>query len=238
MNIFDTSIIDFINGFSQMSKPFDHLIARIIDNNLIKGAVLVSVLWFFWFQKSSQLTLNRGYILIGIVASMVAIVISRLLTLLIPFRARPFLNPNLHFIRPFGMSTEGIEEWSSFPSDHAILFFSLSTCIFFISKKMGVLSYIYTLLVICFPRVYFGFHYPTDILGGAIIGVGITFLLSINKISKPLIQSLFKFSSKYTGFFYVLFFLLTYQMANLFEESLGLAHYILHIVHKVLLIAF
>jgi len=163
MNIFDTSIIHFINGFSHVSKTFDDFITNIVENNLVKGAVLVSILWFFWFQKSSQLNFNRGRIIIGIVASMVAIVVSRILTLFLPFSIRPFANPNLHFVRPYGMSPEGLETWSSFPSDHAILFFSLSTCIFLISKRIGILSFIYTLLIICFPRVYFGYHYPSDI---------------------------------------------------------------------------
>lgn len=233
MNIFDTSIIHFVNGFAQKSKIFDEFISQIIENNLIKGAVLVSILWFFWFQKSNQLIINRGRILIGIVASMVAVVVSRILTLFLPFSARPFANPNLHFVRPYNMSPEGLETWSSFPSDHAILFFSLSTCIFLISKKAGVFSYIYTLLVICFPRVYFGYHYPSDIVGGAIIGVAVTLLVSINKFSQPLIQSLFKFSSKYTGLFYFLFFLLSYQMANLFFESLYLFHYLIHILRVI-----
>jgi undecaprenyl-diphosphatase len=234
MNIFDTSIIHFINSFSRVSKPFDNFIGNILENNLIKGAVIVSVLWFFWFQKSSHLTFNRGRIIIGIIASIIAIVVSRALTLLLPFRARPFENPDLHFVRPYFMQTEGLETWSSFPSDHAILFFSLSTCIFLISKKVGILSYIYTLLIICFPRVYFGFHYPTDILGGAIIGVAITLILSFNKISTPIIQNIFKFSSKYTGLFYLLFFLLTYQMANLFEQGLGLARYLIYILTEII----
>lgn len=124
------------------------------------------------------------------------------------------------------MEPEGLETWSSFPSDHAILFFALSTCILLISKKAGALAYIYTLLIICFPRIYFGYHFPTDILGGAVIGIAVTLIASIDKISKPLIESVFKFSSKYTGLFYVFFFLLTYQIATGFANSLELVHYL------------
>lgn len=234
MNIFDITVVRFINGFSRISEPFDNIISYIIGNNLIKGAVIVSVLWYFWFKKSKQLNYNRERIIIGLAASIIAIITSRVLTLFLPFRNRPFQTPNLHFVWPYGMAPKGLETWSSFPSDHAVLFFSLSTCLFFISKKAGIFCYIYTLLVICFPRVYVGFHYPTDILGGAIIGVIITLLISIDKISKPLIQTVFRFSSKYTGLFYVLFFLLTYQISNLFDESLDL----LHTVHRVFLMFF
>lgn len=233
MNNFDSSIIHFINGFSRVSEPFDNFISNILENNLIKGAVIVSILWFFWFHKSSKLTFNRGRIIIGIIASIIGVIVSRALTLLLSFRARPFDNPDLHFVKPYFMQTEGLETWSSFPSDHAILFFSLSTCIFLISKKAGVFSFIYTFLIICFPRIYFGFHYPSDILGGAIIGIAITLLLSINKISTPIIQIIFKFSSKYTGLFYLLFFLLTYQMANLFEQGLNLARYLIYILTEI-----
>ena len=228
MNSFDASIINFVNGFAQTSKPFDSFLAQVVENELVKGAALVSVLWFFWFHKSSQLNFVRGRIIIGLIASVFAVMVSRILTLLLPFRPRPFTNPNLHFVRPYYMQPEGLETWSSFPSDHAILFFGISTCIFLVSKKAGVLAYLYTLLVICFPRIYFGYHYPTDILGGAAIGITITAVASINKISKPLVKVVFKFAEKYTGLFYALFFLLTYQIATGFINSISLGHYVLH----------
>jgi len=64
--------------------------------------------------------------------------------------------------------------------------------------------------------------------------VAITLIISINKFSTPIIQNVFKFSSKYTGLFYVLFFLLTYQMANGFENSINLVSYLLHNFRKIL----
>jgi undecaprenyl-diphosphatase len=155
------------------------------------------------------------------------------MALLLPFRARPFLNPDLHFVKPFGMTPEGLETWSSFPSDHAVLFFSLATCIFLISRKSGMIAYLYAFFVVCFPRIYFGLHYPTDILVGAVIGVLITLILSTEKISRPIVQRVFYFSLKYTGLFYVLFTLVLFQIATIFEKTRDIMHSLVDLFQKI-----
>ena len=218
MNIFDASIIEYLNKFSQTSKLFDLLMVFIVDNNFIKGVLIVSILWFFWFQKSSKSTYNRECIIICILSCMVAIALARSLALSLPFRLRPVLNPAINFIKPFGSMASDLATWSSFPSDNATMFFSLATGIFLISRKMGIFTYLYVLVVICFPRVYLGYHFPTDVIVGAAIGILITFILSKNTISKPITRKVFEFSSRHTGLFYTITFLLIYEISRLFIE--------------------
>jgi hypothetical protein len=40
-------------------------------------------------------------------------------------------------------------------------------------RGAGILALSHTLLVVSLPRVYMGFHYPTDSLAGAVISVGL-----------------------------------------------------------------
>jgi undecaprenyl-diphosphatase len=67
-----------------------------------------------------------------------------------------------------------LTSWSSFPSDHAMLWMAVATGIFLVWRGIGVLAILYTVLFICVPRAYLGFHYPTDLLVGAAVGIGIT----------------------------------------------------------------
>jgi len=147
-------------------------------------------------------------------------------------RVRPILSPSINFKRPFGMETFGLIGWSSFPSDNAVMFFSLATGIFLISRKIGILSYLYVLGVICFPRVYLGYHFPTDILAGAIIGILITFVISLKRISRPITRKVFEFSSRHSGLFYMLTFLLIYEMSTLFGEIRATGIYIYSLLDR------
>ncbi len=57
----------------------------------------------------------------------------------------------------------------SFPSDHTALSTLFSWIVFAMNPRLGLLMELATLLV-GFGRVAVGVHYPTDILGGIIVG--------------------------------------------------------------------
>ncbi|PKN37715.1 MAG: hypothetical protein CVU62_08300 [Deltaproteobacteria bacterium HGW-Deltaproteobacteria-2] len=243
MNYFDESIINALNGFSRVSEAFDYFMALLISNYLVKGGILMTILWWFWFwdkndkkqnqplrelkgkkqnqpvrecKEEKQNKLLRERIVLTLVACLIAIFLGRFLAYVLPFRLRP-LQGMVNFIAPYGIDPNAFGSWSSFPSDHAVLFFALATGIFLISRMTGTLVTIYILLIICFPRVYCGLHYPTDIFAGALVGVGIGWLVITTKISKYISQPAILWLSKEPRSFYACFFLLTYQIATMFD---------------------
>jgi undecaprenyl-diphosphatase len=63
------------------------------------------------------------------------------------------------------------EAGPSFPSGYATFFFALATVIFYVNRKWGF-WYFLSAMVISVARVYVGVHWPLDIFGGLIVGVG------------------------------------------------------------------
>ncbi len=64
----------------------------------------------------------------------------------------------------------------SFPSGHATFFASLAMALYLYHKKLGILFFIGALLV-GFSRIAVGIHYPIDIIGGYVLGLGTSFFL-------------------------------------------------------------
>lgn len=71
----------------------------------------------------------------------------------------------------------------SFPSGHTLASFEAAIMIFLHNKKWGSIS-ILVALGIAFSRMYLFVHFPTDILGGAILGSCIA--LAVHKIAKKI----------------------------------------------------
>ncbi len=78
-------------------------------------------------------------------------------------RSRPFVENNVNLL---------IEKTSepSFPSGHASACFALSYVVYHYNKKAGTVFFIASFLV-SIARIFVGVHWPSDILGGAIVGI-------------------------------------------------------------------
>ena len=130
MNSLDAGVLSYCNRFAQKSQVFDHSIVFLQDANLLKAGVLIAVLWWFWFSPRDAAK-NRASILATLLATVFAILLARVLANVLPFRDRPMNDAALNFRIPHGLRLWSTTEWSSFPSDHATMFFALATGIFF-----------------------------------------------------------------------------------------------------------
>jgi undecaprenyl-diphosphatase len=155
----DRGLVFFLNGLTGHSLAFDAVIVFLASYlpYLLVGFYLLLLL------LSSSSRIEKLYIfgVATISASIARLGITELIHLFY-HRPRPFVTYQLH---PLLLDNE----WS-FPSGHAAFFFAMATAIYLYNKKWGIGFFIAT-LVVTISRIVAGLHYPSDILGGMIIGM-------------------------------------------------------------------
>ena len=68
--------------------------------------------------------------------------------------------------------------WNSFPSGHSQTIFTISTCLLWVQRRAerterwASIAIIAVSLLVCISRIYVGAHFPSDVLGGALLGAG------------------------------------------------------------------
>ncbi len=231
-NNIDLDIIHCFNQFCRRSELFDRGVVMIVNNTLLKGGVLMLLLWYLWYLPPHKVIKDQHNRRLQIISTIWGCFVSmftiRGLTKLLPFRTRPILDASNNLVAAHGLSGNFVDNTSSFPSDHASLFFGLVTGIFLISRRLGIASFLYVLLVVAFPRIYLGWHYPSDILGGAIIGMAFILIANLSFFKVAVSERLYKVSETHPQVFYPVFFLLTYQIATLFEGMRTIIEFIIH----------
>lgn len=86
------------------------------------------------------------------------------------------IKPLVHRVRPC-FSVEGVQALigqphsPSFPSSHAANSFGAATVLFAAQRRWWALGFLVAAAV-SFSRIYVGVHYPSDVLGGAALGIG------------------------------------------------------------------
>lgn len=72
----------------------------------------------------------------------------------------------------------------AFPSGHAAFFMALAFALFFSHKKIGY-AFMFFALLIGLARIIAGVHFPIDILGGFVLGIGTAYFVKyLYKASK------------------------------------------------------
>jgi membrane-associated phospholipid phosphatase len=216
MNSFDTGIETFFANL-RFGLLFDHTVKAVSDLYTFKGLVLIPVLWLIWFQPVKRREWRREIVIATVVSAWLALASGRFLAELLPFRVRPLYEPRLHV--HFSSNWDStLSTWSSFPSDHAMLWMSVATGIFIVWRWVGALALLYTVVFICLPRAYLGFHYPSDLLAGAAIGVSITYIMTRDRVRACYAPRLLKWIDKYPGPAAMLAFVLCLELVTQFDE--------------------
>jgi membrane-associated phospholipid phosphatase len=193
------------------------------NNVLINGGFVTALLWAAWVRPSEARERNRAILVAGVVLTAVALVVARVMALLLPFRERPRFTPELGFRLPGQNADLTMLKWSSFPSDHATMFFALATILFLASRKLGLVAYVHAAFVVCFPLLYLGIHYPTDVICGAIIGTVVASLALNDRIRNGIERPARAWSSRSPATFYPALYLWTLMTATQFDSVRGLA---------------
>jgi undecaprenyl-diphosphatase len=223
MNPFDAHVIRFLNQFAHRSWAFDTFVREMGSNYLLKTGLIMTLLYWVWFREDKKSGDHRETLVFGLTASCAAVLAARALSFALPFRERPLRNPDLHFALPHSVGLNAIEGWSSFPSDNATLFFGVASCIFLVSRRAGILALCHTILVVAFARVYLGYHYPTDILGGAAIGIGAVSLIHIPSVRTAITRLPMQWLRTHPQSFQTAICVLVFLIATTFEPLYPLA---------------
>lgn len=132
--------------------------------------------FLIWFMFAGLLVLwvidgkiKKEQILHAVLAALLAWVVAHLIKALFP-TARPF---EVNGLTPMAIipPSDG-----AFPSGHTSAAFALATSLFLHDKKIGA-TYLISALLIGVARVIGNVHYPVDILGGALVGGVVAFLI-------------------------------------------------------------
>jgi undecaprenyl-diphosphatase len=217
------------NRFAGQNISLDKLIYDISDSPLLKGGVFLAAYWWLWFEVDENgVHTQRRHVVVALLAGTVAAIASRLMQVALPFHLRPLHTPGLGMRIPFGVDSLTLNDFSSFPSDHAVLFFALCVPLWKRSRWLGGAAFLWTALVICLPRVYLGYHWTSDVLAGAVIGIAMMLVLCRLIGATALPDQVLRFSKAHRSAFYAIAWLLALEVALLFAD---LRHFLLDAAH-------
>ncbi len=152
--------IKFLELLHSLHFPLLNYIMIFITSLGNGGLIWIVAALFLIFQNKNMLK-REGFTIA--VALIIFSVLGLLILKPIIARPRPFIAQGLDILikEPMGFS---------FPSGHTGSSFAAASVIYFYNKKRGLLALILATLI-AFSRMYLFVHYPSDIVGGLILGI-------------------------------------------------------------------
>src|SRR6185437_16084007 len=194
--------------------------------------------WWFWFAASGpRQDAARRQVVATLIGVFVTLVLARAIAAAVPMRLRPMYMPDIGYHAPSLEMDMNLENWNAFPSDTAAFFVGLGFGIWRLSRGLGAVAMAYIAVWICLPRVYLGIHYPSDIVAGAALGIAVVWamghLMAPGRwLGRIVMAPVLALESRRPAVFYVSAFLVSYEMAVLFDDIRDLLRSALHMARQ------
>jgi undecaprenyl-diphosphatase len=166
---FDYPVVGAANILAHRSRILDYAMQALAGFDLFQGIPLVALACGAAATVGGR---ERARLVIGLFAAGLASLLSRLIQGMLPSLSRPIVDPDLGFQHPFGGDPEQWVGWSSFPSDHATLLWGMAMATLLVNKPFGALA-VAVAAVSSLARIYCGLHFPSDTIGGALLGTAV-----------------------------------------------------------------
>jgi undecaprenyl-diphosphatase len=226
-HLLDVRLLEALNSWAGRYPRFDQIVLMLESNSLVKTGLLVGLLWYAWFRdpatpespSSERRTATRERVIRTLIAICVATVAARAGELFLPQRLRPIHDPAAQARLAYGLDPRSHAEWNSFPSDHAVLLCALAAGLWGISRWFGLFAFAWSVVIVFAVRVYAGLHYPSDIVGGGIVGLAILWVVVHEQIVTPrLVDWALQLERARPVLFYAAAFLFTWQVGDFFGD--------------------
>ncbi len=242
------SLYLWINGFAGHWPILDEIQAMVLTNDLIKGGVAGAGLIAAWYWgRSLEVQLASRRTVLAIFLGCVAVIgttktVSRLTHFPRPYvlsqetsvldhgqlrgiNALPFQVPldrkSQDRYADLRAGTIEKNDLESFPSDHAGFFIFVSIGLCFVSRWLGAVSMIWTLVFVLGAKVMAGQHSPLDIVGGALVAVlwALVVFPWSQSWGRRFLDRVVQSSFAYPSLASVLIFLMTFEATTTFNNT-------------------
>lgn len=167
MNI-DYQLFKLLNQFAGKYPILDQLVLLFSKY----GPILFGLVFIWlWFSKSQSQQENRKIVLYALTIVILTLGLDKIIEMAY-FRPRPFVNHSVTLL----LEKSNLDP--SFPSNHAAGSFALAFALFWKRRKMGTVLILLACLM-AISRIFIGVHYFLDVLAGACIGLGVTYIVML-----------------------------------------------------------